>query len=139
MRRNARKRLLPLVFALVLTVVGVALAVPTISVELQKLGAGSKEFQSSLDVTAHVNFKLSADGTTVTGVTVYLTGNDVETDATVYVHLIDTNGNDLASGDGTVQKDASGNYYVDISFNPGVSINDLDGVKVIYKGQEITS
>ncbi|NJE61972.1 hypothetical protein [Thermococcus sp. 21S7] len=139
MRRSNKKRLIPLVFALVLTMVGAALAVPTISVNLQNLGAGDKTFSPSLDVNAHVNFKLGADGTDVTGVMVYLTGNDVETGATVYVHLIDTNGNDLASEGGTVQQDASGNYYVDISFNPGVSIDQLNGVKVIYKGKEIKS
>jgi len=136
------KKALPLMGALVFLMVGAALAVPSINVNLQNLGSGNKQFSSTLNVTAHVNFHLSPDGSQVTGVKVYLTGADVQSGATVYVHLLDSNGNTLATGHGTVDQDTNNNYYVDItSFdgNTNVSISQLDSVEVIYQGQEITS
>lgn len=136
------KKALPLLGALVFLMVGAALAVPSININLQNLGSNSKQFPTALDVTAHVNFHLSSDGSQVTGVKVYLTGNDVQTNAVVYVHLLDSNGNSLATGSGSVSQDTNGNYYVDIdSFDNGakVDISQLDSVEVIYQGQEITS
>ncbi len=133
------KRILPLVGALVFLMVGAALAVPSITVNLQKLGSGSHSFPNSLNVSANVNFILSKDGMSVTGVKVYFTGSDVEKGATVYVNLLDASGNILGSGSGSITQDYSNNFYVEISFSSAVPIDQLDSVKVIYKGQEITS
>ncbi|MEO2151836.1 MAG: hypothetical protein ABGW50_04190 [Thermococcus sp.] len=143
MRRNARKRLLPLVFALVLTVVGAALAVPQISVKLQPLGQGQESYPSQYDITAAVNFYLSSDGSTVTGVKVYIVDNDpivnVQVGDTVYVQLIGSDGTTvLWSGNDQIQQDTSGNLYVEIT-GIGVSVEELGSVKVTYQGQEITS
>ncbi|AHL23507.1 hypothetical protein [Thermococcus nautili] len=143
MRRNAKKRLLPLVFALVLTVVGAALAVPQISVRLQPLGQGQESYPSQYDITAAVNFQLSNDGSTIQGVKVYLIDNDpnvnVQVGDTVYIQLIGTDGNTvLWSGSGQVQEDNNNNLYVEIT-GLSVSVNQLGSVKVTYQGQEITS
>ncbi|WP_297514468.1 hypothetical protein [Thermococcus sp.] len=143
MRRNARKRLLPLVFALVLTVVGAALAVPQISVKLQPLGQGQESYPSQYDITAAVNFYLSNDGSTVTGVKVYIVDNDpnvnVQVGDTVYVQLIGSDGTTvLWSGNDQIQQDTSGNLYVEIT-GISVSVEELSSVKVTYQGQEITS
>ncbi|NJE54286.1 hypothetical protein [Thermococcus sp. 21S9] len=150
MRRNARKRLLPLVFALVLTVVGAALAVPQITVKLQPLGQGQASYPSQYNITAAVNFQLSSNGSVVTGVKVYLddTNNAFQVQAgdTVYVQLLDYNDQVIAYGSGTVQQDTTtGALYVSVTtftYENGYSsipIDQLSSVKVIYQGQEITS
>jgi len=149
MRRGARKRLLPLVFALVLTVVGAALAVPQISVKLQPLGIGNAVYPDQYQITADVNFQLSDDGLTVTGVKVYLIDNDQNVDVqagdTVYVQLLDSTNKVIAYGNGTVKGDATTGFYAEITnfkYQNGynsIPIDELSSVKVIYKGKEITT
>jgi hypothetical protein len=132
-----------------LTVVGAALAVPQISVKLQPLGQGEASYPSQYDITAAVNFQLSDDGSTVTGVKVYLVDNDanvnVQVGDTVYVQLLDSSGQVIAYGSGTVQQDSNGNLYVEVtSFSyqnsySTIPIDQLSSIKVIYQDQEITS
>ncbi|NJE49701.1 hypothetical protein [Thermococcus sp. 9N3] len=86
MRRNAKKRLLPLVFALVLTLLGTALAVPKIGITVQKVGAGTTDTVAIDTTKAAVNWEFS--GLVITGATITLDkGPGVDGNWTFYVTL----------------------------------------------------
>jgi len=90
MRRSAKKRLIPLVFALVLTLIGTALAVPRISISVQKVGGGANSTVAVDTTKAAVNWVISSNEPVITGATITLDkGPGVNGTWTFYVKLDD--------------------------------------------------
>ncbi|WP_297435943.1 hypothetical protein [Thermococcus sp.] len=136
--RSNKKRLIPLALALVLAMVGAALAVPQISVTIQNLGQGSKTITSTVNA-ASVDFTVSSDGTQITGVKVKVVdqNDNPVTSGTVYVQLLDSGNNVVASGSGSPDS----NGIVTITFSSPVDIQANTGaysVAVTYQGSSVT-
>ncbi|MDI3475129.1 MAG: hypothetical protein PWQ79_95 [Thermococcaceae archaeon] len=128
MRRSTKKKIMPLALALVLAIIGAALAVPTINVSVQELGQGSKVIASSVSA---VDVKWTMDSSNpdyVAGATVTVTGDPGS--GTLYLKLYD--GNTLVNYY-TINLDGSGTYNV--NFGNSVSLDSFDTVYVVYQGQ----
>ncbi|ASJ05425.1 hypothetical protein [Thermococcus barossii] len=127
MRRNNKKRLIPLALALVLALVGVALAVPTITLTVQELGQGQKVISSTI-TDATITWTLDSTNPD------YVTGGEISvtTDpgsGTVYIKLYD--GSTLVTYT-SVNLDGSGTYT--FSFASSVDLGSFDTVYVVYQG-----
>ena len=139
MKRNARRRLLPLVFALVLTVVGAALAVPNISIHIQELDAGQSTLQQTV-YNAYIDWSLSDDAQYVTSATITLTdnqGNKVGTGSDTVYLIIDGQKYPATYGGST------GVYKVDFTNggkSNGIPIDSthLNTVTVVFQGQTVS-
>lgn len=129
MRRRAnQKRLVPLVLALLATMVGAALAVPAINLNVQELDKGTTDlsnFQTVID--AFINWDLGSDPTDVDGATIKLATETNPGQGTVYL-LIDGS-KYLATYDSS-----AGVYKV--SFSPPLSLDSVNSVTVIYQGPQ---
>ncbi|NJE76576.1 hypothetical protein [Thermococcus sp. ES12] len=127
MRRNNKKRLIPLALALVLALVGAALAVPTITLTVQELGQGQKVISSTI-TDATITWTLDSTNPD------YVTGGEISvtTDpgsGTVYIKLYD--GSTLVTYT-SVNLDGSGTYT--FSFASSVDLGSFDTVYVVYQG-----
>lgn len=133
MRRNNKKRLIPLTLALVLALVGAALAVPSITVNVQELGQGSKTITSTV-TTADVTWNLNPNNPDyVVSATVTITTDPGA--GTLYVKLY--SGTTLVAW-GQVTLDGSGTYTVTFTNGAsadGVPLSSFDTVYVVYQGQ----
>lgn len=127
MRRVNRRRLIPLALALVLALVGTALAVPSITVNVQELGQGSKVITSQV-TEADVSWTLdSTNPDYVTGATVTISTDPGS--GTLYLKLY--SGTTLVAVS-SVTLDGSGTYT--ITFSSPVDLGSFDTVYVVYQG-----
>lgn len=127
MRSSTRKKLLPLVFALVVTVVGAALAVPLITVNVQQLGAGSSVITSDVKA-ANVTWILSSTNPDyIAGVSFTL---DTNVTGTIYIKLYDSTGALVAYNTTTLTNSTSGT----VTFDPNIPLSEVAEVYVIYQG-----
>ncbi len=86
MRRNNKKRLIPLALALALSLISAALAVPAISFQAQRVGGGA-DTTVRVD-TSQANVTWTISGTTITGATITLDqGPGVDSNWNLYVYL----------------------------------------------------
>lgn len=85
MRRRAKRRIVPLALALALAIVGAALAVPSITVNIQNIGAGSGEVQNPIK---SVDIKWDLDKT----------NPDILNHLNITIHLDTTVASSLSSG-----------------------------------------
>ncbi|NJE01907.1 hypothetical protein [Thermococcus sp. JdF3] len=139
MRRSNKKRLIPLTLALVLAMVGAALAVPTINVHFQELDAGNGGMPQTVH-HAYVDWTLSNDAQYVTSATITLTddqGTKVGTGSDT-VYLIIDGQKYLATYSGS-----TGVYTVDFTnngLNNGIPLdnNNLNTVTVVFQGQTVS-
>jgi len=142
MRRNAKKRLIPLALALVLAIVGAALAVPSINVTVQELGQGSAVIASSIkDATVKWNLDDNPDYLDSTGeVTVDLSSsnNTILSGGKIYVKLY--SGTTLIAVGSATLASGTTTYTVDLTIvsDPNgdglIGLDEFDVVYVVYQG-----
>ena len=138
MRRNAKKRLLPLVFAFVLTVVGAALAVPTFNLNIQQIGEGGPETITVPGgvATATINWVLDTNPDYVKGVSVSF-DQTLPSGTTIYVKVYASDGTTIiAQGSTTLSSDLNANTAIEIDFDSSVEINNMDKVAVVLVGPQ---
>ena len=138
MKRSTKRKALPLVFALVLTVVGAALAVPTFTVNVQSIGEGGpKAILVPGNVTlATVNWDVSTTNPDyVTGVIVKF-DKDLPSGTTIYVKVYGSGGGIIAIGDTSLNADLTAGDTVSIAFNGTVEIKNMTEVAVVLVGPE---
>ena len=136
MRRSTRRKVIPLVFALVLTIVGAALAVPTFNLKVQTIGEGGPE---TIEVpggvtSAAVNWVLDgSDPDYVAGVKLKF-DQTVPSGTTIYVKIYDKDGKIITKKDKTLQSDLNANTEIEIDFDSNVEIKNMDQVAVVLLG-----
>ncbi|ASJ02108.1 hypothetical protein A3L09_01905 [Thermococcus profundus] len=134
MRRRAnQKKLIPLVLALLATMVGAALAVPAINVSVQELDKGTGGYTQTVS-SAAVNWELQFQGGqyVVTGAIIHL-NQDPQGNGHVYVVI---NGNNYEA-----QYDSNNGYYT-VAFSPALSLDDISNINtvtIVYQGQEVNA
>ncbi|AEK73420.1 hypothetical protein GQS_07610 [Thermococcus sp. 4557] len=134
MRRSNKKRLIPLALALVLAMVGAALAVPAITVNVQQVGGGSNTDAKIDTTTAAINWDIS--GTTITGATITLDqGPGVDSTWDLYITLDDdnvihVNGN-IGASDTTIT--------VSSGINIDLTQNYIKSVSLVIAGNQVNT
>ncbi|ASJ08083.1 hypothetical protein A3L11_02120 [Thermococcus siculi] len=131
MRRSTKRRLIPLALALALAIVGAALAVPQIIVNVQELDKGTGGYTQTVS-SAAVNWNLDFQGGeyVVTGAIIHL-NQDPQGAGHVYVVINDQNYE--------AQYDSNNHYYT-VTFSPALSLDEIsnvDTVTIVYQGQEV--
>jgi len=140
MRRSTRRKVIPLVFALVLTIVGAALAVPTFTLNVQTIGEGGPE---TIEVpggvtSAAVNWVLDGSNPDyVVSVNVQF-DQTVPAGTTIYVKIYDSNGDIIAMGETTLSSDLAANTDVNIALSSSVEIKNMDQVAVVLLGPTVS-
>ncbi len=140
MRRSTRRKVIPLVFALVLTIVGAALAVPTFNLKVQTIGEGGPE---TIEVpggvtSAAVNWVLDGSNPDyVVSVNVQF-DQTVPAGTTIYVKIYDSNGDIIAMGETTLSSDLAANTDVNIALSSSVEIKNMDQVAVVLLGPTVS-
>jgi len=138
MRRRTKRRIIPLALALALAMIGAALAVPTITLHIQELDAGTDSMPQTV-YHAYINWGLSSDAQYITSATITLTdnsGNKVGTSSdTVYLIIDGTKY--------TATYQSTGVYTVDFTDggnSNGIPLDNshLNSVTVIFQGQEVS-
>ncbi|RLF25657.1 MAG: hypothetical protein DRN14_07895 [Thermoplasmata archaeon] len=149
MRRSNKKRLIPLALALVLALVGAALAVPTINLHIQAIGAGKSEIPNPV-VSATFNWQVDStnpDILTSLEVTIDLSQASLNS-GTLYIKFYQGNtyvgkiaydlSTDAINDGDTITIDAA-----DIQSAVGASdttleslFNEFDTVAVVYVGPQ---
>ncbi len=138
MRRKAnQKRLIPLLLALVATMVGAALAVPTFTLNVQNIGEGGPQ---AINVpggvaNANVNWVLDSNPDYVKGVSVSF-DQDLASGTTIYAKVYDSSGNLIAQGSTTLSSDLTAGTAVEIDFGSSIEINNMDQVAVVLVGPQ---
>ena len=134
MRRSTKRRLIPLTLALVLAMVGAALAIPGITVNVQKIGSGETAIVAPVG-SAAVNYNIDWTSLTVTSVDVSF---DVAPGdgSVVQVYIYDSNSNLVGEGQATVSGSSTTSVTVTLSTQP--SIFDLDSVKLVVVGPTVS-
>ncbi|WP_099209334.1 hypothetical protein [Thermococcus henrietii] len=134
MRRNAKKRLIPLVFVLVLTLLGTALAVPRIGISVQKVGGGANSTVAVDTTKAAVNWEFSSNEPVITGATITLDkGPGVNGTWTFYVTL--DNGN-VISQTGSIKADQT---TITVSnLNIDLENNYITKVSLVIAGKQVS-
>ncbi|GAB6136662.1 hypothetical protein [Thermococcus prieurii] len=134
MRRNAKKRLIPLVFVLVLTLIGTALAVPRIGITVQKVGGGANSTVAVDTTKAAVNWVFSSNEPVITGATITLDkGPGVNGTWTFYVTL--DNGN-VISQTGSIKADQTTITVSNLNINLGS--NYITKVSLVIAGKQVS-
>ena len=139
MRRSTKKKVIPLALALALALIGAALAVPTIGVHVQKIGAGGPQvIQSDIGAVA-INWNLDPDNPD------YLNNISVSIDnssavGTLYVKFY--NGGTLEYL-ATIDLNGNSEYLItstnsNITFPIDLSAFDVDSIAVVYQGPTVT-
>ncbi|NJE85354.1 hypothetical protein E3E23_05900 [Thermococcus sp. CX2] len=140
MRRTNKKRLIPLALALVLALVGTALAVPTITVTVQDLGQGN-EIVSSEVTGATVSWNLDTNLDYVDSINVDIAATTIANTAggTLYVKIYsDTTLIAMA----TINLDGSTTSFTNVPLtlvndpnNDGkLGLDEFDSIYVVYEG-----
>ncbi|WP_297064741.1 hypothetical protein [Thermococcus sp.] len=138
MRRNAKRKLIPLAFALVLTIIGTALAVPRISVSVQKIGGGANNTVAVDTTKAAVNWIFdSAQPWVITGANVSLdNGPGVNGTLTLYISLdngtVYTWNASISSTDTSVTVSAPSGEAIDLTQNY------IEKVTVVINGKQVS-
>ncbi len=136
MRRKAnQKRLIPLLLALVATMVGAALAVPTFNLNVQNIGEGGPQ---AINVpggvaNANVNWVLDNNPDYVKGVSVSF-DQDLASGTTIYAKVYDSSGNLIALGSTTLSSALTAGTAVEIDLNTTVEIKNMYQVAVVLVG-----
>jgi len=138
MRRSNKKRLIPLALALVLALVGAALAVPTINMTVQKIGVGDATdndvIVSPVD-TATLNWVLDDTNPDFVEAVNLTFDKDISAGSTIYVKFYKDGS--LVSGGVTkypVQNLISANTEIKIDLDNEIDLQDFDEVKIIVVG-----
>ncbi len=127
MRRNNKRRLIPLAIALALSLISAALAVPAITLNVQELGQGSTVITSSV-TNADVSWTLdSTNPDYVTGATVTVTTDPGA--GTIYLKLY--SGTTLVA---VAQASLNGSGTYTLTFASPVALSSFDTVYVVYQG-----
>jgi len=132
MRRSTKKKILPLAFALVLAMIGAALAVPVITVNVQDIGAGEQSVLSPAN-NANVTWDLAANPDYVEGGYVSL-DNTLNAGSIVYLKVYNSAGTLIAIGNYTVNTTISAGTPIPIAFNSSVNVQDMYNVAVVAVG-----
>jgi hypothetical protein len=136
MRRNNKKRLIPLALALVLAMVGAALAVPLISVSVQKVGGGSNSSVTIDTTSAAVNWDFDTTRQwIITGAEISLDqGPGVDGTLDLYITLDDGT---LVQASSSVT--ASSTSVSVSGLNIDLTQNYITDVVVVIEGQQVTT
>ncbi len=127
MRNSTKRKIIPVAFALVLSLIGSALAVPVIQVNVQQLGAGSNVITSDVQ-QANITWILSTTNPDyIQGVTFTL---NTTVSGTIYVKLYDSSGALIQYNKTVITNTNTGT----VTFNPNVDIARVARVYVIYEG-----
>ena len=129
MRRSNKKRLIPLALALVLALVGAALAVPVITVNIQQIGAGSNPVLSPVDV-ANISWTLASNPDYVSGAVIVF-DQTIPAGSQVYLKIYNSTGSIIALG---VNATTTSTNTVTISFTSDVDITKMETAAVVVKG-----
>ena len=141
MRRNTKRRIVPLALALALAIVGAALAVPTFNLNIQQIGEGGPETITVPGgvATATINWVLDNNNPD------YIKGVSISFDQAlpdgtqIIVKLYDENGNLLDKGTYTVNNNGNGlaaNTAVEIDFTSTHEIKTVNEVAVVLVGPQ---
>jgi len=136
MRRKAnQKRLIPLLLALVATMVGAALAVPTFNLNVQSIGEGGPE-QITVPggvASANVNWVLDSNPDYVKGVSLSF-DQDLNSGTTIYAKVYDSSGKLIAEGSTKLSSALATGTSVEIDLNTTVEIKNMNQVAIVLVG-----
>ncbi|WP_456422894.1 hypothetical protein [Thermococcus sp.] len=136
MKRSVKRRVFPLVIALVVAVVGAALAVPTFNLNVQQIGEGGPQTITVPGgvATATVNWVLDTNPDYVKGVSVSF-DQTLSSGTTIYVKVYASDGTTIiAQGSTTLSSDLNANTPVEIDFANSVEIKNMNTVAVVLVG-----
>jgi len=139
MRRSTKKKVIPLALALALALIGAALAVPTITLNVQEIGAGGPDYVVSPADNAYINWTLATNPDWVSGVSVEF-DKDIPAGSTIIVKIYyyGTTPSSTAAADVQVEypvsNDIAAGTPVSISFGSDIPISDLDRIAVVVVG-----
>jgi len=127
-----------LVFGLVVTV-SMALALPIINLNVQKVGEGSTQVVSPFD-NGVLNWVLdNNDPRYVVGVSL-IADKDLSAGTTIKVLLVDQNNNILAHAEKTLGSNVTaGSQITGFQFNQSVEIKNIDSVVIVATGPTLSS
>ncbi|WP_457743079.1 hypothetical protein [Thermococcus sp.] len=135
MRSRTKRRIIPLAVALVLAIVGAALAVPQITLNVQQLGAGSSVITSSVG-KANITWVLNPNNPDYIFAAKFTLNATIN--GTVIVKIYDSTGNLVAYNSTTLTNSNSGTVYFNTTIGTatfkGVPLSDAYKVYLIYQG-----
>jgi len=134
MRRNNKKRLIPLALALVLALVGAALAVPTFQVVVQQVGQGTETITTPVGRAA-VNYNIDWSTLKVTSVDVAFDQAPGD-GSVVQVYIYDNSGTLIGEGQATISGDTTTSVTVSLTTQP--NLLDMDSIQLIVVGKEVS-
>ena len=132
-----KRSVVPLALALVLVVVGAALAVPTFTLHVQNIGEGGPQ-QITVPggvANANVNWVLDNNPDYVKGVKVSF-DQDLSSGTTIYVKVYNSSGTVIAQGSQTLSSDLSAGSSIEIDFSSSVEIGNMEKVAVVLVGPQ---
>ncbi|WP_297508597.1 hypothetical protein [Thermococcus sp.] len=132
-----KRSVVPLALALVLAIVGAALAVPTFTLHVQNIGEGGPQ-QITVPggvANANVNWVLDSNPDYVKGVKVSF-DQDLSSGTTIYVKVYNSSGTVIAQGSQTLSSDLSAGSSIEIDFSSSVEIGNMDQVAVVLVGPQ---